>query len=129
MACIAFLFAVYPGFVAGRLDLWSDHLDSSCSTVFTGRHGLNATGPLVWPLTFWRFRCSLGMLLTECFFNWSCCVPVFLWLVLGERSSVDNVAPHAVAVPYVCCGGDIPRLARIVFKSIRPETDQSIFFC
>jgi hypothetical protein len=135
-ACVAFLFLVYPGFPFQPV-AWIFGQSATLPLLFSAF----SLGAMIWairaPRWFWPLTClaipssALSMMITEYFFGLELLRPVLLWHTLdGEKRNarqrlrrvVSNWLPYLVlTVAYV-----IWRL--FLFKSARPETDQSRFF-
>ncbi len=135
VACIALLFVVYPGF-RYQPSAWI----FGQSAIIPLTLSIFSLGAMIWalrvPNLFWPLTAlavpssAFSLLVTEYFFGLELLRPIFLWLVLSEentnaRQRVRRTLTHWS--PYLATTGIYLIWRLLLFKSIRPETDQLAF--
>ena len=133
---VAFLFVVYPGF-RYQPSAWI----FGQSAIIPLTLSIFSLGAMIWalrvPNLFWPLTAlavpssAFSLLVTEYFFGLELLRPIFLWLVLSEENTNARQRVRRTLTnwsPYLATTGIYLIWRLLLFKSIRPQTDQFVFF-
>lgn len=136
VACVALLFAVYPGFTLQPMPFMSAH-----AVLIPLALSIFSLGAMVWalrvPRLFWiltslaLFSSAFCLWITEYYAGLEFLRPVFLWLVLAESTPIVRQRLRRTLKswsPYLALMGIYLVWRLFFFKSLRDDADQSIFF-